>query len=243
MRVTALEALGDYLKAHGRRTEAADVYRPAGEVLRASAPDDPTRGANLHHFAMFLMDGKEYAAAETVLRENFAYDTKHPDPAYRVPLSLGDLNTVLRAQNKPEESGTEALAGVVAHASVVTKAKAAWDGHKVEVAAELYRQAVALDRKAVPTDRAELASDLSWLGTCLQRMSRYPEAELAYREAADLYRKAPRLPAPSGSIWIAGLPACWCGSGSSTRRSPCTPRASIMSPPSVTLPRLNASVL
>ena len=115
-----LFAQGDFLRQTGDPAGAIPPLREATDLLRSMAPDDPNRGRDLYWFGMCLMANGRPADAESVFRENYRYDLKHPGPDRNAtPGSLQGLIDSLKAQGKPaddrairSEFETDAIASV-----------------------------------------------------------------------------------------------------------------------------------
>ena len=97
------------LMQSGHSAAAVPLLRRAADYYRRSDPDDANRGPALYTLGQVLATQHKWTEAEAVLRENWAWDQAHPDPARKpgaVPGSLKLLNRCLKAQGKPAEATT-----------------------------------------------------------------------------------------------------------------------------------------
>ena len=98
-----------YLAQCGDTEDALPMVRCAADFYRRSAPDDAGRGPALYYLGSALAGEHQWADAEAVLRENWAFDQSHPAPDREpgtVPGSLKLLNRCLKAEGKPAEPTT-----------------------------------------------------------------------------------------------------------------------------------------
>ena len=197
-RARLLSEQADQLDHQFRPDDAIADYKKAVDLLRDNAPDAPRRGQILYAYALCLMKVKQYSQAEAVLRENMAYDLKHPGiDAPALPWSYWKLRDCLRAEHKPAESAASAATtqpapmDATALSAMDLRGRGDWlvsDHHPAD-AQPLFEQAIKLDRAGGQPGRNALANDLVLLANCLSRAGEGAKGLPALQEAVLLYRQ------------------------------------------------------
>ena len=198
----SLTALAALQQARGEYAQAERSYRRSLTILRRHSDQQRILASNLNKLGGLLVDTREYAEAQEVIREALAIQRKLlDDDAPELAGTLNNLAWVLHNCGdyvSAERLYREALdvrrrAYGEEHSEVALNLDnlaglLALQGREIE-AEQLYRQALAIRRRLLGDTHPKVATSMHYLGWLVHCQDRYAEAEKLYREALEIRRK------------------------------------------------------
>jgi tetratricopeptide (TPR) repeat protein/tRNA A-37 threonylcarbamoyl transferase component Bud32 len=235
----AAAGLARHLVKRGRLDEAQELLDAALPALaRARGTENDAYATQLTTLAMLRYAQRDYAGAETPMREALAIRTRlHGERNTLVAEALNNLAVYERSQGRYAEA-EDRLRRVVAinvellgeaHADVATQlnnlARVVQDQGRLAEAEELMRRALAIGTQLHTEETPEFAVGLQNLGGILREQKRYAEAIAVLRRALAVNRGTVGDEHPAQVFVLAALATALAESGAAVEAEPLFERA------------------